>query len=94
MKNQKQLLLWQEQLEEARAEYLATARAVARKLLSVRDTITVNDVRAIAPPPAGIDGRVMGVLFKSKEFEATGDFIRSTRGECHGRPIQKFRLAA
>lgn len=84
---------WLELLEEHRPDYLALARAAARKLLETRPSITVNDVREVCPPPADIDPRVLGAVFRTSEFEATGEFVLSNRNTCHRRPIQRFRLA-
>ena len=85
-------LNWLDLLEEHRPDYLAMARDAARKLLETRPAITINDVREVCPPPKGIDPRVMGAVFRHKDFEATGEFVLSNRSTCHNRPIQKFRL--
>lgn len=84
---------WLDLLEEHRPDYLAQAREAARRLLRDRDSITINDVREICPPPADIDPRVMGAVFRTSEFEATGEFVLSSRTTCHRRPIQRFRLS-
>lgn len=89
-----QQLDWLELLESYRMDYLHVARHVALKLLETRETITINDVRAEAPPPKDIDPRVMGAVFRCKLFEGTGEYIRSNRSTCHHRPVQKFRLSA
>ena len=83
---------WLKLLEEHRPDYLSLARDAARKLLSERDSITINDVRDICPPPSDIDPRVMGAVFRHADFEATGEFVLSSRNTCHRRPIQKFKL--
>lgn len=84
---------WLDLLEETRPDYLALARNAARKLLETQDTITINDVREVCPPPADIDPRVMGAVFRCADFEATGEFVLSSRTTCHRRPIQRFRLS-
>ena len=83
---------WLSLLETHRPDYLTLARDAARELLAERPSITINDVREVCPPPADIDGRVMGAVFRHKDFEATGEFVRSSRGECNHRPIQRFAL--
>ena len=83
---------WLKLLEEHRPDYLSLARDAARKLLSERDSITINDVRAVCPPPSDIDPRVMGAVFRHADFEATGEFVLSSRTTCHRRPIQKSKL--
>ena len=83
---------WQEILERTRAEYLSAARDAARRLLETRQSITINDVRDVCPPPGTIDQRVMGAVLRHRDFEATGEFVLSSRKTCHARPIQRFRL--
>jgi hypothetical protein len=83
---------WLSLFETHRPDYLSEARDVARKLLETRASITINDVRDICPPPRGIDPRVMGAVFRHKDFEATGEFVLSNRTTCHNRPIQRFAL--
>ena len=85
---------WVTMLEEARGPYLDRARDAARNLLSDRESITINDVRSICPPPSDIDPRVMGAVFRHRDFEATGEFVLSSRETCHRRPIQKFTLSS
>ena len=83
---------WLDLLEAHRPDYLAAARAAARRLLETRPSITVNDIREVCPPPADIDPRVMGAVFRHRDFEATGEFVLSSRNTCHKRPIQRFAL--
>ncbi len=78
-----------EALEIARKEYLVRAREAAKSPLMGR-VVTVDDVRQICPPPKDIDPRVMGAIFNTPDWEATG-YIKSTRKTCHGRPIAQFR---
>jgi len=84
---------WLAMHERTKPDYLASARDAARKLLETRESITVNDVRAVCPPPPGVDGRVMGAIFRHRDFETTGELVLSSRSECNHRPIQKFRLS-
>lgn len=84
---------WQHLLEAYHGDYLTAARAVARELAAKRDSITVNDVRKLCPVPEDKDPRVLGALFRHRDFEATGEFVRSSRKTCHNRPIQRFRLS-
>lgn len=80
-------------LEATRKEYLEEARMAARKiaLSSESKTCTVDEVREVCPPPKDIDGRVMGAIFNSKDWEMVG-FERSKRKTCHKRPISRFAL--
>ena len=90
---QTDLVDWLEQHELSKPEYLARARAAARELLATRESITVNDVRAVCPVPNGMEPRVMGAIFRTADFEATGEFVQSGRKTCHNRSIRRFRLA-
>ena len=79
-------------LEEARADWLAMARASALEVANQKGFVTVDDIHRTCPVPKGIDGRVMGAVFNTADFEA-GDFVLSSRKICHGRPIRRFVLA-
>lgn len=78
--------------EEHRAEFLETARAVARALAFERGEITIDDVREHCAPPPNVDPRVMGAVFRTDDFEAVG-YRKSNRSTCHHRPVAVFRLA-
>jgi hypothetical protein len=81
-------------LEQARKAYLTKAREVAEKIAIHGDgTCTVNQVREVCPPPDEFDGRVMGAIFNTSEWQHDG-YLRSSRITCHGRPISRFRLRA
>lgn len=82
---------WLETFEMTRPAWLARARATARLLLETRTEITVNDIREHCPPHPDWDGRVLGAVFRTNEFEAVRS-IRSSRKECHHRDIKTFRL--
>jgi hypothetical protein len=74
--------------EQHRAEWLAEARALlGSKPEGTR--MTVNDVRAVCPPPPDVDGRVMGSVFKKPDWVPVG-YVKSSRRECHNRPIALF----
>lgn len=77
--------------EITREEWLAEARGAARQLAQRNTEITIDDVRAVCPPPDSVDGRVMGGVFTRKEWECIG-YKRSERKTCHGRPIGIFAL--
>ena len=77
--------------EQTRGDWLTEAREVARRLAAENGEVTINDVRAICPPPKEIDGRVMGAVFTRKDFIRIG-FQNSDRKECHGRPVCIFAL--
>ena len=77
-------------LERTRAEYIALARRVADALSLSQDTFTADDVVAIVPVPAGMDGRVLGAVltkYRYEKVETTG----STRPGRHANPIGVWR---
>lgn len=74
--------------EAHRAEWLATARHAALRLYRrMARPITIDDVRAVCPPPAVYDPRVMGAVFTG--WIPVG-YTNSRRRACHGRPIRLF----
>jgi hypothetical protein len=70
--------------------WLSVARDAARRLAAEQGNITINDVRAVCPPPDGADPRIMGGVFLTRDFERVG-FAASSRDACHGRTIGVFR---
>ena len=76
------------------ADYLKTARSIARMICRVRGTVTADDVRretermGIAPKSSV----AYGALFKSPEWEFTGDWMQSSYITNHSRAIRKWRL--
>jgi hypothetical protein len=72
-------------------EWIAHARAVARRIAVERGQVTIDDVRALCPPPEGADPRIMGSVFAGGQFAQVGR-INSSRRECHGRSIGVFAL--
>jgi len=76
---------------EKREDYLSLARRIALMLHKrLKRPITVDDVRAVAPPPAEFDGRVMGAIFLTGEWENVG-YEKSARKTCHRRPVALFQ---
>jgi hypothetical protein len=92
MPDQLDMIDWLRTHEETKPDYLWQARSIARRLLKDRDWITVDDIRAICPPPADMHPTVMGAIFKHADFEHTGEYVASGRDRCHRRPVGKFRL--
>ena len=78
-------------LEVARADWLATARAVASKLGDQKPFVNVLDVRRAAPKlPDGIDPRVFGAIFRTPGWEFV-TYRTVKRKTSHDRPIADFR---
>jgi hypothetical protein len=74
-------------------EWIARARAHARRIAGERGQVTINDVRLVCPPPDDADPRIMGAVFGRAEFVRVG-FAVSYRKSCHGRHIGVFALRA
>ncbi len=71
-----------------RAEWLAAARNFLNAQV-IGSKMTVDDVRSAVPPPDGIDGRVMGVVFKGQPWKMVA-YKPSVRATCHKRPVAVF----
>lgn len=80
----------QPKLEQARVEFIRQARELATELGRDGRVLTVNDLRERLEIPAGVDPRVMGVVFKTAEWRALG-YGPSDRRISHGRPVMLFR---
>lgn len=72
-------------------EWLEEARVVAEKLGSSGSLVDVNMVRDVVPPPEDIDPRIMGAIFRTKQWKKIG-YVNSGRATCHNRPIAQFVL--
>jgi len=81
----------QPKMEMTQAAWLEKARDTARRLCEATGSANIDQVRAYCPPPDHVDPRIMGAVFKHKDFVHLG-FTRSKRKACHGRPISTFRL--
>ena len=75
------------------AFWLAEAREHAQRIAREKGRVTIDDVRAVCPPPKFSDPRVMGAVFKQPHFTRIG-WRCSTRAKCHGRPIGIFTLSS
>lgn len=79
--------------ESGVADWLARARAHARRIAQKNGYVTIDEVREFCPPPDGVDPRVMGAVMQAREFEMV-KLVESRRKACHGRHIGLFRLRA
>ena len=77
--------------ETSQPDWLTQARYVARSIAASREFVTIDDVRQVCPPPDGVDPRVMGAVFKGKDWECIG-YQKSKRSACHNRPIGQFQI--
>ena len=71
--------------------WLVKARDAARDLLQHRDSIIIDDVRAVVGPPPRPN--MAGALFLPKCFEFAG-YDRSPRPEGHYNRICRWRLSS
>lgn len=83
-----------EQVEEhAHAEWLAAAMLAVRDLARHNDTFTTDQVWELLELDnvATHEPRAMGAVMRraSKDglIEATGNYVKSARPECHARPV-------
>ena len=81
------LPLW----ELSRAQWLAEARALAYELVRRQGFVTVDCIRARLAPPTKSDPRIMGAIFHHADWICK-EYKKSTRAECHNRPIGVFVL--
>ena len=73
---------------------LATARVIAKDIARVFGTANADEVGGVLKRVYGIDtlGPAAGSIFRGKEWEFTGNWIKSTRITNHGRMIREWRL--
>jgi len=73
--------------------FLAQARSLAITIAQRHGRVTIDDVRARLPLPAGVHPSVFGAVFKGKLFEPIG-YVASQRKAAHARTIRIYRLAS
>lgn len=80
--------------EKAHGDWIERAREAARRLAAERGQISSDDIWDVAPPPPGVDPRVLGAVFSDKTiWERTG-YVKSARKVNHGRPVAVWKLRA
>lgn len=73
-------------------ELLKRLKDVARQLALQKGVITTDDIHLAHPIPDGIDGRVLGAVFRTSEWICVGH-VKSTRTkDNHGRRIARWQL--
>lgn len=78
--------------EQGKVNYLEDARAVAKRLLRDRTSITTDDIWQHCPPPKFLNTKIMGQIFRGGQFEQTGQWEKSRRPTSHGRAVFHYRL--
>lgn len=74
-----------------RHPWLNMARTAARLICFQAGRVTTDDLHHVMGPPP--HDNCYGAIFHDKRFVATGERVRSTRPEAHGREIRVWRLA-
>jgi hypothetical protein len=77
--------------ETTREAFLGNCRWIARRIAEKQGYATIDDVRKNVTIPLGIDGRVMGAVFNTPDWEKTGYTTTKVKSS-HGRPIAIFKL--
>jgi hypothetical protein len=75
-----------------RQEWINDCRETARKLLTVRASITVEDVLKICPRPRYIHKNVTGSVFRDPDFVMCG-WTKATKSSSNGRWIMRWTLS-
>lgn len=73
-------------------EWVERCRDVAERLLTVRKTITIEDVLRVEPRPQYIKKNVTGKIFHDPRFVAVG-YTQSKRPAMNGRTIRLWALS-
>lgn len=83
----------QQRFDTAAGErWLAECRTHAEQLALERGTVTVDDVWDANPPPDGVDGRLLGQLFRGDGWKRAGT-KQSARGRNATREIVVWQRA-
>jgi hypothetical protein len=72
-----------------KTELLKRARAIALQLAQTNGTVTADDVAKRLDDPLG---PLAGSVFKTPDFEFTGERVRSTQKNNHSRELKVWRL--
>lgn len=74
-----------------RQDWIEDCRSAARKLLTVRESVTIEDVLKICPRPKYIHKNVTGSVFKDTGFVMCG-WTKAMKASSNGRWIMKWKL--
>jgi len=81
-----------EQAEYQRYEWLRLARQSAIEIARKRGSVTINDLRAvIPPPPSGCHHNVWGAVFRTGALKPTG-FTQAAHTAAHARVVRVYQL--
>lgn len=72
--------------------YLRAAQDTARRLSDEHGWTSIEQVReAVGSPPADVDPRVLGAVFRPRKQWKCLRIVNSARRTCHGRPVGIWR---
>jgi hypothetical protein len=74
-----------------RHRWVDRARKWAERYCRGWGIVTSDDVHTVMENPPHVN--CFGAIFKDRRFRSTGERVRSTRPEAHGRWIEVWRLA-
>ena len=77
--------------EVTRGEFLLFARWVAKKIAKKQGNVTIDDIRNEVKVPLNLDGRVLGAVFNTPEWEKVG-YAQTKVKSSHGRVVAVWRL--
>ena len=74
---------------------LDLARSIARALAAKKGRITIDDVGMAMWERHRVPtlGKAYGSVFRTSDFEKTGEYRQSVRKSSHARPVAVWRLA-
>lgn len=73
------------------AEWLRKAREIAIDLCEDSGEANIDDIRRLHPPPEDCDPRIMGAVFRTRDFEIVS-YSQSPRETSHRRRVATFKL--
>jgi hypothetical protein len=76
-----------------RHRWVDDARLVAERYCRDTGTVTSDDVHFIMDVEYPPHPNCFGTIFHDRRFVWTGQYVKSTRREAHGREIRVWRLA-
>jgi hypothetical protein len=73
------------------AAFLSRCREVAAVLARAHGSVSINDVRAVLPPPPGVSPSVFGAVFRDRRFTPIG-YTQATHPQAHARAVRTYAL--
>lgn len=81
----------QDLFKNTKQQWVDECRMVARKLLKVRNTITIENVLKECPRPKYLKPNATGGIFQHEDFTAVG-YTMARKPSSHGRVIRVWSL--